>query len=37
MYTVSEHRGNGFGRRILENITEESKFTGVKRIWLHAS
>ncbi|MEX3623283.1 GNAT family N-acetyltransferase [Viridibacillus arvi] len=37
MYTVSEHRGNGFGRRILENNTEESKLNGAKRIWLHAS
>ncbi|KOO48786.1 GNAT family N-acetyltransferase [Viridibacillus arvi] len=37
MYTLSEHRGNGLGRRILENITEESKINGAKRIWLHAS
>jgi len=37
MYTVPEHRGNGLGRRILENTTEESKLFGVKRIWLHAS
>ncbi|MGE7932913.1 GNAT family N-acetyltransferase [Viridibacillus arvi] len=30
MYTPSEHRGNGLGRRILENITEESKINGLK-------
>jgi ribosomal protein S18 acetylase RimI-like enzyme len=37
MYTVPEYRGKGLAKRLLENCIEESKKSGVKRIWLHAS
>lgn len=37
MYTVPEYRGNGLARRLLEYCIDESKKSGVKRIWLHAS
>lgn len=37
MYTVPEYRGKGFAKKLLENCIDESKKSGVKRIWLHAS
>ena len=37
MYTVPEYRGKGLARRLLEKCIDESKKSGVKRIWLHAS
>ncbi|MDQ0199933.1 GNAT family N-acetyltransferase [Neobacillus ginsengisoli] len=37
MYTVPEYRGKGLAKRLLENCIDESKKSGVKRIWLHAS
>ncbi|KAB2332720.1 GNAT family N-acetyltransferase [Bacillus mesophilum] len=37
MYTVPEYRGKGLAKRLLENCINESKNSGVKRIWLHAT
>ncbi|MEH7309211.1 GNAT family N-acetyltransferase [Neobacillus drentensis] len=37
MYTVPMYRSNGLARRLLEQCIDESKTSGVKRIWLHAS
>jgi ribosomal protein S18 acetylase RimI-like enzyme len=37
MYTVPKYRGKGLASRLLEHCIEESKKSGVKRIWLHAS
>jgi len=37
MYTVPEYRGNGLGQRLLGECIEESKKSGVKRIWMHPS
>jgi ribosomal protein S18 acetylase RimI-like enzyme len=37
MYTVPEYRGKGLAKKLLENCIDESKKSGVKRIWLHAS
>ena len=37
MYTVPEHRGNGLAGHLLEHCIDQSKKSGVKRIWLHSS
>ncbi|ODG90130.1 MULTISPECIES: GNAT family N-acetyltransferase [Bacillaceae] len=37
MYTVSEFRGKGLARKLLEKCIYECKKNGVKRVWLHAS
>lgn len=37
MYTVPKFRGKGLAKRLLEECIDESKKSGVKRIWLHAS
>lgn len=37
MYTLPEYRGKGLAGKLLECCIEESKQSGVKRIWLHAT
>ncbi|MFE4352226.1 GNAT family N-acetyltransferase [Peribacillus butanolivorans] len=37
MYTIPEYRGIGLAKRMLKKCIEESRNSGVKRIWLHAS
>ncbi|WMX58269.1 MULTISPECIES: GNAT family N-acetyltransferase [unclassified Peribacillus] len=37
MYTIPEYRGKGLAKRMLKKCIDESRNSGVKRIWLHAS
>ncbi|MGG0288901.1 GNAT family N-acetyltransferase [Peribacillus butanolivorans] len=37
MYTIPEYRGKGLAKRMLKKCIDESRNSGVKRVWLHAS